>query len=105
MYTLNSDHLHSQFQLCPLRPSTAFKASYLVTSFRHTAVYSYIEGRIMHIKSLSAITLQSYTGIYVTRKAWICVRDCSAQTLDPWFVVQSMDWPRNPRIARAQSID
>ena len=35
-------------------------------------------------------------------------RDCPAQTLDmqdPWFVVQSMDWPRNPRIARAQSID
>ena len=33
-------------------------------------------------------------------------RDCPAQTLDPWFVVpiQSMNWPRNPGIARAQSI-
>ena len=29
----------------------------------------------------------------------------SAQTLDPWFIAQSMDWPRNPGIARAQSID
>ena len=32
-------------------------------------------------------------------------RDCPAQTLDPWFVVQTMDWPRNPGIARAQSMD
>ena len=32
-------------------------------------------------------------------------RDCPAQTLDAWFVVQTMDWPRNPGIARAQSID
>ena len=32
-------------------------------------------------------------------------QDCPAQTLDPWFVVQSMDWPRNPGIARAQSMD
>ena len=27
------------------------------------------------------------------------------QTLDPWFVVKTMDWPHNPRIARAQSVD
>ena len=33
-------------------------------------------------------------------------RDCPAQTLqDPWFVVQTMDWPRKPGIARAQSMD
>ena len=32
-------------------------------------------------------------------------RDCPAQTLDPWFVVQTMDWPRNPGIARAQCMD
>ena len=32
-------------------------------------------------------------------------RDCPAQTLDPWFVVQIMDWPRNPWIAHAQSMD
>ena len=24
--------------------------------------------------------------------------------MDPWFVVQAMDWPRNPGIARAQSM-
>ena len=27
-------------------------------------------------------------------------RDCPAQTLDPWFVVQTMDRPRNPGIVR-----
>ena len=27
------------------------------------------------------------------------------QTLDPWFVVQTMDWQRNPGIACAQSIN
>ena len=32
-------------------------------------------------------------------------RDCPAQTLDAWFVVKTMDWPRNPGIARAQSMD
>ena len=32
-------------------------------------------------------------------------RDCPAQTLDTWFVQQTMDGPRNPRIARAQTMD
>ena len=32
-------------------------------------------------------------------------RDCPVQTLDPWFVVQPMDWPRNPGIAWEQSIN
>ena len=27
------------------------------------------------------------------------------QTQDPWFVVQTMDWQRNPGIACAQSKD
>ena len=30
-------------------------------------------------------------------------RDCPVQTLDPWFVVQTMDWPPNPGIACAHS--
>ena len=32
-------------------------------------------------------------------------RDYPVQILDPWFVVQTMDWQRNPGIACAQSID
>ena len=39
------------------------------------------------------------------KRGFAQTRDCPAQTLDPWFVVQTMDWPRNPRIARAQSVD
>ena len=31
--------------------------------------------------------------------------DCPVQSLDPWFVVQTMDWPRDPGIACAQSIN
>ena len=43
-------------------------------------------------------------GLYMLRakRGFAQSRDCPAQTL---FVVQSMDWSRNPRIARAQSID
>ena len=33
------------------------------------------------------------------------VAQCPAQTLDPWFVIQTMDWLRNPGIARAKSLD
>ena len=45
--------------------------------------------------------------VYMLRakRGFAQTRDCPAQTLDPWFVVQTMDWPRNPRIARAQSVD
>ena len=32
-------------------------------------------------------------------------RDCLVQSLDPWLVVQTMDWPRDPGIDCAQSIN
>ena len=40
--------------------------------------------------------------VYVLRakRGFAQSRDCPAQTLDPW-----LDWPRNPGIARAQSMD
>ena len=39
------------------------------------------------------------------KRGFVQSQDYPAQTLDPCLVVQSMDWPCNPGIARAQCID
>ena len=62
------------------------------------------------LKTLAAcrydyVTLFTYRHTLRPKHGFAQSRDCPVQTLDPWFVVQPMDWPRNPGIACAQSIN
>ena len=64
----------------------------------------------MHVNEREHTVVTYYRllyNIYMLRakRGFAQSRDCPAQTLDPWFVVQTMDWLRNPGIARAQSMD
>ena len=45
----------------------------------------------------------SYMHMLRAKHGFAQSRDCPVQTLDPWFVVQTMDWPPNPGIACAHS--
>ena len=67
-----------------------------------------MESDILHQRTLNSktsIKLQKRIYMLRAKRGFAQSRDCPAQTLDPWFVVQTMDWPRNPGIARAQRMD
>ena len=59
----------------------------------------------MELEVISTALLLNYIYMLRAKRGFAQSRDCPAQTLDPWFVVQTMDWPRNPGITRAQSLD